>query len=127
MSERKNQTPILVKKTREAPAAAAVERGKEGRIFSDEDSCKKAKKSKTTWTVASCRSILSEATLNKMVVNFDLSFGHSFYCSFRWYHSFCLFFFKSVGLRVLHQDLRSERLDFRKLEEAVHEMAQSSQ
>ena len=32
-----------------------------------------------------------------------------------------------VGLRVLHQDLRTERLDFRKLEEAVHVMTQSSQ
>ena len=41
---------------------------------------------------------------------------------------FILFvFFKSVGLRVLHQDLCLERLDFRKLEEVVKVITPCSQ
>ena len=35
--------------------------------------------------------------------------------------------FRSVGLRVFHQDLRFERLDFRTLKEAVKEMTPASQ
>ena len=35
--------------------------------------------------------------------------------------------FRAVGLRVFHQDLRFERLDFRTLKEAVKEMTPASQ